>query len=97
MAIKGGKMNNEKEKAIPEKKPFITKKIKVVNCRKVNIRVKPSKNASVIKVVSNGTVLNLIGYYNGSDGTWAKIYIDSGKENDKNIRGYIMGEYVQEE
>lgn len=66
----------------PEQKPFI-----VANCKRLNIRKGPSKNALVLVELDKGTKL-LVGEI--SDTGWAHVSIHDGTE------GYAMREFLKE-
>ena len=59
----------------------------IVNCRAVNLRKGPNKNAAVLGVLPVGTE---VGIKNHSDKGWYSVFTDEFS------KGYIMEEFVKE-
>lgn len=79
-----------KAEQIVDAKPELPKEVAVANCKKLNIRSMPSKRASIVTVVTEGTRLRVLADPE-EDSAWVKVET----EDKKTMQGYVMREYVR--
>lgn len=66
------------------------KKFKVVNCEKLNLRTRPSKEAPVVMVLNKGVIV----YSVASTGLdWKQVTCNA---DGKTLSGYCMAEFLEE-
>lgn len=78
--------DEEVKEIISKKKP---KKVKVVNCARLNVRTGPSLTHTIAHVVNEGDILIVDELYKND--SWTKV-VDT-----KGASGFILSKYVKEE